>query len=190
MDITDVFYARHRDEWREWLEANHRTAREIWLQTYHVKSGKERVPYDDAVEEALCFGWIDGLAKNYDHESAVQRYTPRRAKTFLSELNRQRIFKMIRLGKMTQAGLDPIAHLLGREDDPLVIPDDMLARLQSDPVVWDNFQQFPLIYQKIRIGFVMESYRTNRAMADQRLAYLIKMTAQNKMYGTMVEMPE
>ena len=153
MDITDVFYARHRDEWREWLEANHRTAREIWLQTYHVKSGKERVPYDDAVEEALCFGWIDGLAKNYDHESAVQRYTPRRAKTFLSELNRQRIFKMIRLGKMTQAGLDPIAHLLAT------------SASRAHPDAWDEAARLlePEMQSPDRMtGTIVGGYRLGR----------------------------
>ncbi len=190
MDITEVFYAPHRDIWRNWLEENHRKAPEIWLQTYHLKSGKAIMPYDDAVEEALCFGWIDGLAKKYTHESAVQRYTPRRPKSFLSELNRQRVFKLIKLGKMTPAGLEPIQHLLGDEHAPLHMPDDIRARLQADQQVWENFQQFPLIYQKLRIGFILESYRTNRAMADKRLDYLIRMTAQNKMYGTMIEMPE
>ena len=187
MDITDVFYARNRDEWREWLENNHLRAPEIWLQTYHLKSGKEVMPYSHAVEEALCFGWIDGITKKYDHESAVQRYTPRRPKSFLSELNRQRIFKLIKLGKMTPVGLAPIQHLLGDEHAALDMPPEILARLQADPQVWENFQQFPLIYQKLRIGFVLESYRTNREMTEKRLDYLIKMTAKNKRYGTELD---
>ena len=133
MEITQVFCPPTREAWRLWLEANHRTATEIWLQTHSIKSGNPRVPYDDAVEEALCFGWIDGITKKYDDTSSVQRYTPRRPKSNLSELNRQRIFKLIRQGKMTEAGLAPIRHLLGSEDDPLVIPDDVVTVFQNNP---------------------------------------------------------
>ncbi|MBK8555779.1 MAG: YdeI/OmpD-associated family protein [Lewinellaceae bacterium] len=189
MEITTVYYAPDRGDWRAWLEKNHQSAPEIWLQTYHKASPKPSMPYNDAVEEALCFGWIDGLAKKYDHESSVQRFTPRRPKSFLSELNRQRIFKLQKLWKMTAAGLAPIQHLLGSPDDPLLIPDEILQQLQADVEVWTNFQAFPMVYQKIRIGFVLESYRTNPEAADKRLAYLIKMTRKNKMYGTMVDIP-
>jgi uncharacterized protein YdeI (YjbR/CyaY-like superfamily) len=182
MEITSVFHAPSRAEWRAWLEANHQSAAEIWLQSYHKKSGVSSVPYDDAVEEALCFGWIDGIAKSYDERSAVQRYTPRRKKSFLSELNRQRAFKMIRKGLMTEAGLAPIQHMLGREDDPLQLPEAIQQALQSDPQVWEHFQQFPLPYQKLRIGFILENAR----MTEQRLAYFLKMTRQGKRYGTIV----
>lgn len=188
MEISQVFHTANRNEWRSWLEENHKTAADIWLRTYHKASGKPIMPYDDAVEEALCFGWIDGLAKKYDHESAVQRFSPRRAKSFLSELNRQRIFKLIQLGKMTDAGLEPVRHMLGNPDDPLLIPEEILKQLQSEKEVWANFQAFPITYQKIRIGFILEASRGNSDMAARRLEYLIKMTRQNKMYGTLVHL--
>ncbi len=187
MDITHVFCPPDRASWRAWLEANHQTAAEVWLQTHHTKSGKPRVAYDDAVEEALCFGWIDGITKKYDDTSSVQRYTPRRPKSNLSELNRQRIFKLLRLGKMTEAGLAPIRHLLGSEDDPLVIPDDVLEIFQSNAVAWDTFQAFPLNYQKLRMGFVLECRKNNPALSNQRLDNLIKMSEKGKMFGTVVE---
>lgn len=183
MEITEIFHAPDRAAWRAWLEANHQSKKEIWLRNFHKKSGVPNISYDEAVEEALCFGWIDGIAKSFDENSAVQRYTPRRAKSFLSELNRQRIFKMIRKGQMTEAGMAPIRHLLGNENDPLVMPDDLLQTLQSDPQLWANFQQFPLNYQKLRIGFILE----NSKVREQRLAYFVKMTLAGKRYGTIVE---
>ena len=184
MEITTVIYARNREEWRAWLENNHVEKTEIWLQTYHKASGKEIMPYDDAVEEALCFGWIDGITKKYDHESSVQRYTPRRKKSFLSELNRQRIFKLIRQGKMTPSGLAPIEHLLGDENAPLVIPDDVLSALREDPTVWQTFDAFPITYKKTRIGFIQET--RDPEVRQKRLNYLIRMTKKGKMYGTIV----
>jgi uncharacterized protein YdeI (YjbR/CyaY-like superfamily) len=186
MEITTVFYARNRDEWRQWLMEFSETANEIWLQTRHKKTGVDSVLYNHAVEEALCFGWIDGIAKSYGATSSVQRYTPRRPKSFLSELNRQRIFKLIREGKMTPNGLAPIARLLGEENAPLVIPDDVLLQFSENEVAWQNFQEFPVNYQKLRIGFVLECRKNNLAESNKRLANLIKMSALGKMYGTMV----
>ncbi|MFK7972689.1 MAG: YdeI family protein, partial [Bacteroidia bacterium] len=176
-----------RQEWRDWLIENHESDGAIWLRTPHKASGLERVPYDDVVEEALCFGWVDGLAKKYDDVSAVQRFTPRRKRTFLSELNRQRMFKMMRLGLMTDAGIAPVADQLGSPDDPLVIPEDILVQIQSDEEAWDNWQKSPLIYRKIRIGYVMECRKSRPEDSQKRLNNLIKKTADNKMFGTMVE---
>jgi uncharacterized protein YdeI (YjbR/CyaY-like superfamily) len=184
MEIGLVFYPHTREEWRAWLEENHQSAPDIWLQTPHVKSGKPRIDYDSAVEEALCFGWIDGITKKYTIDSAVQRYTPRRPKSFLSELNRQRIFNLIREEKMTDAGIAPIQHLLGEEHAPLVIPQDIEVALRADVEVWKNFQSYPVVYQKVRIGFIGESLDQETSM--KRLEYLIKMTKKNKMYGTVV----
>lgn len=187
MDITTVIYPQSRAEWRLWLEANHRIETEIWLRTPHKASGLPRIPYDDCVEEALCFGWVDGLTKKYDDVSAVQRYTPRRKRTFLSELNRQRMYKLIKLELMTEAGLAPVRDQLGSPDDPLVIPEDVALRFQADEIAWENFQKFPILYQKIRIGYVMECRKSRPADSDKRLDHLIKKSADNKMFGTMVE---
>lgn len=190
MEIGTVIHPHSRQEWRDWLEENHTTETEIWLRTPHKASGLDRVPYDDCVEEALCFGWVDGLTKKYDDVSAVQRYTPRRKRTFLSELNRQRMYKLIKLGLMTDAGIAPVKDQLGSPDDPLVIPDDILTQLQADETAWKNWQQFPLIYRKIRIGYVLECRKSRPADSQKRLDNLIKKTGDNKMYGTMVNMPE
>ena len=93
----------------------------------------------------------------------------------------------MRQGKMTQAGLAPIRHLLGSEDDPLVMPDDVAAVFQANAKAWENFNQFSLGYQKLRIGFVMDIRKANLAISNQRLEYLIKMSEKGKMFGTVVE---
>lgn len=186
MDITEVFYPSHRGEWRSWLETNHRIKSEVWLRTFRKASGKPSITYDDLVEECLCFGWIDGVVKKYDEESAVQRITPRRKKTFLSELNRQRVWKLQRLGLMTPAGIAPIEDQIGHPDDPLHIPGWILEQLQADQQVWENFENFPHHYKRLRIGWIAEvRAESRRPEAQKRLDYLIKMTARGKMYGTM-----
>lgn len=185
MDITETFYPQHRAEWRTWLETHHRTKTEVWLQTFRKASGKPSIPYSDMVEECLCFGWIDGAVKKYDEDSMVQRITPRRKKTFLSELNRQRIWKLQKNGLMTPAGIEPIRDQIGSPDDPWEIPAWVEAQLRADLTIWEKFQQFPPLYQRLKIGWIAEIRGdSRRAEAQKRLDYLIKMTGQGKMYGT------
>lgn len=184
MKITEVFYPTVRREWRDWLATHHQTKTEVWLRRFRKATGKPSISYDDLVEECLCFGWIDGLVKKYDVESNVQRITPRRKKSFLSELNRQRVWKLQRLGLMTPAGLAPIEDQIGSPDDLLEIPDWVLEQLQEEEEVWENFQQFSHFYKRLKIGWIEEPGRSRRAEAQKRLNYLIKMTRQGKQYGT------
>lgn len=186
MEITEVFYPQSRKEWRAWLETHHKTKTEVWLQTFRKASGRPSIAYDDMVEECLCFGWIDGSVKKYDEDSMVQRITPRRKKTYLSELNRQRVWKLQRQGLITQAGLDPIADQIGSPEERLYFPEWALEQLQADTQVWETFQQFPPNYQRLKIGWIAEfKGESRRAEAQKRLDYLIKMTRQGKMYGTI-----
>ena len=187
MEITEVFYPINRQEWRDWLIENHQTKTEIWLQRYKKATGRPCITYHELVEECLCFGWIDGLVKKYDAESNVQRITPRRKKSFLSELNRQRVWKLQRLDLITPAGLPPIESQIGSPDDPLEIPAWIEEQLQLDPEVWQKFQGFSHFYKRLKIGWIKECGTTPRRMpeAQKRLNYLIKMTAQGKRYGTI-----
>jgi uncharacterized protein YdeI (YjbR/CyaY-like superfamily) len=189
MEITEVFYPTKRSEWRQWLEANHQSKIEIWLRLCNKASGLPTINYDDLVEECLCFGWIDGIVKKYDADSRVQRISPRRKKkTFLSELNRQRVWKLQRLGLMTAAGIEPIRDQIGAPDDPFEIPDWIQEQLQADPNIWEIFQSFPYFYKRLKIGWIAEIRGDSRRVeAQKRLNYLLKMTAQEKMYGTRPE---
>ncbi len=104
MQITNPKHFKNRDELRKWLEKNHATKSELWLLFYKVKTGKKSVRYPEAVEEALCFGWIDGILKRIDDEKHAQRFTPRNPKSIWSKVNKERAKRMIDAGKMTDAG--------------------------------------------------------------------------------------
>ncbi|MEM8952693.1 MAG: YdeI/OmpD-associated family protein [Verrucomicrobiota bacterium] len=185
MEIGEVFCPKTRPEWRRWLENHHEAKSEVWLRRFRKETGQPCISYDELVEECLCFGWIDGVVKKLDADSTVQRITPRRKKgSYLSELNRQRIWKLQKLGLMTKAGLTPIAQQIGSPDDPFDIPDWILEQLKADPLVWKNFQAFPRFYQRLKIGWTAEPSKSRRPIAQKRLDHLIKMTAQNKRYGT------
>src|SRR6266498_5711606 len=102
------FYAKDRKAWRNWLEKNHSKSPGIWLIYYKKSTGKTRLEYSDAVEEALCFGWIDSTSRPIDDEKYMQRFTPRKPKSGWSGLNKKRIQRMIEQGLMTSAGFEKI----------------------------------------------------------------------------------
>lgn len=104
MEIGETLYVTTREEFREWLEQNHRSKREIWLIRYKKATRKPSLNYVESVEEAICFGWIDNLEKSMDAERYVLRFSPRRAKSNWTETNKERAVKMISEGKMTEAG--------------------------------------------------------------------------------------
>lgn len=181
MEITKTLYVTERGEWRRWLKDNDRHEPEIWLVFYRKDSGKPRLAYTDAVEEAICFGWIDGIEKKIDKDGSAQRFTPRRAKSHWSELNKERARQMIERGLMTRAGLARLGNVL---ETDFQIPADILNMLQVDRQTWRNFELFPKSYQRIRIGYI-EEVRRQPAEFRKRLAHFLKRTAQNKKLGTI-----
>jgi uncharacterized protein YdeI (YjbR/CyaY-like superfamily) len=181
MEITKTLHVTTREEWRQWLAANHAVEKEIWLVSYTAKSGKPAIPYLAAVEEALCFGWIDGIAKKMDAERTAQRFTPRRPKSNWTELNKERMRRLIASGKMTPAGLAVAPDL---SPEAFTIAPDILTALQADAQTWANFQEFPALYQRVRIGYI-EEVRRQPAVFQQRLTNFLKKTRANKMYGSL-----
>jgi uncharacterized protein YdeI (YjbR/CyaY-like superfamily) len=177
--VGKTLYVRTRIEWRRWLAENHQTASEIWLIYYKKVSGKPRIPYNDAVDEALCFGWIDSILKPIDARKYAQRYSPRKKTSKLSDMNRERVRRLIKAGRMTKAGLAAIEHT---SRGSAKLPPDIVKRLQEDPTIWKNFQRFPASYKRIRIGWIAAA-RHRREVFEQRLRYFLKMTAQNKRFG-------
>ena len=179
MKIGKTVYVKNRQEWRRWLAKHGKTAREIWLIYYKKGSGKPRIPYNDAVDEALCFGWIDSTLKPIDERKYAQRFSPRKQTSKLSDMNRERVRRLIKTGRMTKAGLAAIEHT-GKGSQQL--PVDILNRLRQDPVTWKNFQKFPASYKRIRVGWI-HAARHRKDAFEQRLRYFLKMTAQNKRFG-------
>src|SRR6059058_4752700 len=108
MEIGTTLYVKDRRQWRSWLARHHQTAPEIWLIYYKKHTGQPRIPYNDAVEEALCYGWIDSIVQRVDDARTVQRFSPRRPKSFLSETNKERVRRLLKAKKMTRVGLEKI----------------------------------------------------------------------------------
>ena len=179
MEITQKLEVAERAEWRQWLIDHHATASEIWLVSYDTASGRPRIPYLDTVEEALCFGWIDGIAKRLDAQRTAQRFTPRRPKSNWTELNKERARRLIANGLMTEAGQAKLPDL---SPEAFRISADIVAALQADPLVWENFQRFPALYQRIRISYIEET-RKQPQVFQQRLDNFLYKTRQNKMFG-------
>lgn len=146
----ETYYAKDRREWRAWLEQNHATAPGVWLIYYKKESGKPRVAYDEAVEEALCFGWVDSRPNAIDDERYMQLFSPRKAKSPWSKLNKQRVEKLIAQGLMTAAGLAKVKT--AKQDgtwnswdavEELTVPDDLNAALAANKAAEQNFSAFP-----------------------------------------------
>src|SRR6476620_5984505 len=135
-----IFHAERRDQWRAWLEANHASARGVWLCSWRRQTGRPVCPYPEAVEEAICFGWIDSTNTILDEERGLQLFTPRRPKSSWTRLNRERAADMEARGLMTAAGRGAIAAakstgwwtILDQVED-LEEPSDLQAALDLDP---------------------------------------------------------
>jgi uncharacterized protein YdeI (YjbR/CyaY-like superfamily) len=193
LEITQTLYVKNRKEWRSWLEKNHDKAKEIWLIYYNKKSAKERISYNDAVDVALCFGWIDSTVKPVDNECSAQRFSRRRKNSQLSELNKERVRRLIKSEEMTQAGLDSLSkHFESNQPEDgnnltlreFFLPEDILDILKEDPMVWENFQKFDDTYKKIRLAYI-DGARHRPEEFQKRLRFFIKMTAKNKRFGML-----
>lgn len=184
MKIGKTKYFTLRKDWRAWLSINHKTETEIWLIYYNKHTGKPKMSYNDSVEEALCYGWIDSTIKKIDKDSFAQRYTPRRKNSRLSELNKERIRILIKQRKMTKAGLEAVKNFIGdiNDNSEMKIQKDLLKVLKANKTTWENFNNFSENYRKVRIGWI-ESARSRPEIFEQRLRYFLKMTSKNKMYG-------
>ncbi len=182
MQITQTLYVTQRSEWRQWLTENHATAKEIWLVSYSKASGNSSLEYLHAVEEALCFGWIDGIKKKLDDTRTAQRFTPRLPKGNWTELNKERARRLIASGQMTETGRAKLPDLTL---NAFRVADDILAALQKDPQTWENFQAFPEIYQRIRIGSI-EEVREQPEIFKKRLDNFLDRTRQNKVFGVLL----
>ena len=104
MKITQTFNAPDRAAWREWLAKHGATESEIWLVYYKAGTGKPTISYEDSLEEALCFGWVDSIIQKIDEEKYARKFTPRKAGSKWFELNKHLVAKLVREGRMTEAG--------------------------------------------------------------------------------------
>jgi uncharacterized protein YdeI (YjbR/CyaY-like superfamily) len=174
-----TLYVTDRKKWRAWLRQHYKTEKEIWLVYYKKGSGKPRIEYNDAVEEALCFGWIDSIVRTIDEKKFAQRFSPRKPKSLYSPANKERLRSLLKKKKVIKAVRDSLPD---RGEEKLVIPRDILAEIKLNKKAWKHFQKFSAAYKRIRIGFI-DGARKRPAEFKKRLAYFIKMTEQNKQFG-------
>ena len=177
MEIKAKLKVSCRAEWRSWLIANHATETEIWIVS-DDSSKQPSIPYLDSVEEAICFGWIDGIAKRVLSFGKAQRFTPRRARSNWTELNRERARRLIRLGLMTDAGKRKLPDLM----NPFEIPCDILAAIKAESDAWTNYTELPELYIRVRIGYI-EEMRKQPEEFNRRLQNFISKTAAGKLFG-------
>ncbi len=178
-EFSNLVEAKDRAEWRRWLKKNHKTATEAWLVYYKKSSGRERIAYNDAVEEALCFGWIDSNVRSIDEQRFAQRFSPRKPKSPYSPANQERLRRLIAEGKVQKSVLAGIGEL---PEPRLVVADDILQAIKADKNAWAYYRKLSPEYKRIRIGFI-EGARNRPAEFQKRLRYFIKMTAQAKQFG-------
>ena len=174
-----LLYVTTTEAWRDWLQNNYRTAEEIWLVFYKKHAQVPSLLYNDAVEEALCFGWIDSIMRPLDSQRHAQRFSPRRPKSSYSQANIERLRHLVSQGKVMPEVLETVKHVL---DQPFEIAADILAAIRANPQAWDNFQAFSPPYVRIRIAFI-EGARKRPEEFQKRLKYFIAMSAKNKLFG-------
>jgi uncharacterized protein YdeI (YjbR/CyaY-like superfamily) len=183
MEIAETLYVATRDEWRAWLEANFETADEIWLVSYLAAIGQPSVTYNDAVEEALCFGWIDGIRKKLDEERHAQRFTPRRPGSPYSQTNKERFARLRAAGKVHPSVLERVRDV--RPED-FEIPDDIVAALKAEPGAWEFFSATSPSYQRIRAAYA-DHGRPRPGEFEKRLANLVEKSSAGKQFGYGIE---
>lgn len=186
MQITNPKHFKSRSEFRKWLEKNHAKKTELWILFYKVHTKKKSLRYAEAVEESLCFGWIDGIVKRIDDEKHAQRYTPRNPKSIWSKVNKERAKRMIDTGKMTDAGLVKIkkakesgwwknAYTTTQRDYDM--SDEMKRVLISDKKAWTNFQNFGKSYQNTYIFYV--NYAKREETKKKRIQLILERAKKN-----------
>jgi len=178
-------YFADRKKWREWLEKNHKTCEEVWLRYYKKPSGKPRIPYSDAVEEALCFGWIDGKIKRIDENYYIQRFTPRRPGSRWSKYNIDRIKKLSEAGLMKPAGLKAFKEALDkpelvyddRRDGNPSEPEDLMNALKKNKTALKNFLNFTQSSRRMFIDWLNSAKKQETRI--RRIEKIVQLSEKN-----------
>ncbi len=182
-------YVTNRDEWRSWLEEHYADVKVIWLLFYKGPAGRNNIPYEDAVEEAVCFGWIDSLIKKLDEERYTRKFTPRTGTAVWSASNKARVEKMVREGRMTEAGQRVIdeAKRNGSWDrvpagrQPWEMPPEFEAALAANQAARANFEKLAPSHRKQYIGWIATA-RQSETRA-RRSAEAVGLLARNEKLG-------
>lgn len=178
MEIDKLLTFKKREELREWLLANSTTEKYCWV-IVTIKPKLDTLLYLDVVEEALCFGWIDGVKKKLSETQTAQRLSPRAKKSPWTELNKERVRRLEKLGLMTDEGRKILPSDFHQ---PFKIDSVIEEKLKEDQQIYENFMAFPDLYRRIRIDTI-QTNKKDAALFESRLAKLIEQTKANKQYG-------
>jgi uncharacterized protein YdeI (YjbR/CyaY-like superfamily) len=166
-----------RTEWRNWLQQNFNIESEVWLVYAKKSTGKQRIQYNDAVEEALCFGWIDSTNKTLDKNHTIQRFTPRQAKSGYSQPNIERLKWLAEKNLIHKSFLKTVQEIIS---EVYVFPLDILDEIKKNKTAWKNYKDFYDSYKRIRISYI-DSARKRPEEFAKRLINFIQKTQDNKL---------
>ena len=170
-------YFTNRDDWRKWLEENYTTQDEIWLAYPKKATGKPRILYNDAVEEALCFGWIDSTVKSLNTEITLQRFCKRRKGSGYSQANKERLKWLMEHGLIHQSMVNAVEAVLV---EAYVFPPDIIEHLKADQTVWAHYNKMSAAYRRIRIAYI-DSARKRPEEFEKRLNNFVMKTKANQL---------
>lgn len=178
-DHSKFLYVADREKWRQWLRENFDKEKEIWLVYPNKSSGKPRLAYNDAVEEALCYGWIDSTVHSVDVHHSAQRFTPRNPKSGYSQANKERLRWLFQQGRLHPSIENAVKDILAED---YVFPQDIIEAIRKDDAARKNYDRFSEPYKRIRIAYI-DSSRKRPDEFKKRLNNFIRATGQNKMIG-------
>ena len=173
----NIFYTSERGVWRKWLAEHFETESEIWFVFPMKESGDKALPYNDAVEEALCFGWIDSTIKHIDPTHRAQRFTPRKKGSPYSRPNIERLIWLERQGLLHPHIRDSVLSLIRT---PYIFPTDILDAIKADGVAWENYKKLSEPYKRIRVAYI-DAARKRPNEFKKRLESFIKKTRAGKL---------
>jgi uncharacterized protein YdeI (YjbR/CyaY-like superfamily) len=186
----DVTYFETPEELRAWLEAHHDTATELWVGFYKKATGRPSITYPQALDEALCYGWIDGVRKSVDAESYTTRFTPRRRGSNWSAVNIRRVGELTALGRMRPPGLrafevrdESKTSPYSSENAPVDFDADTAEQFRAQGAAWDFFIAQPPGYRRTATWWVMSAKREDTRR--KRLATLIEDSANGRRLGLL-----
>ncbi|WP_240418994.1 YdeI/OmpD-associated family protein [Paenibacillus periandrae] len=178
MEMDNLIPVKSREAFRFWLQENSKTEKSCWV-LVSMTPKSDTLFYLDAVEEALCFGWIDGVRKKKSESELAQRLSPRSKKSSWTELNKERVRRLEKLGLMTDAGRKVLPDM---DYDSFRIDPVIEQRLKEEKQVYENFKIFPDVYKRVRIDTI-QSIKNQPELFESRLDKFIANTRENKMYG-------
>ncbi|MDH4195898.1 MAG: YdeI/OmpD-associated family protein [Candidatus Aminicenantes bacterium] len=185
MTIGETFYAKDRKTWRAWLAKHQADRKEIWLVFYKKHTGHPSVTYEEAVQEAICFGWIDSILQKMDEERYAQKFTPRGAKTKWSATNVRRAEKMIKTGRMTEAGLAKYRGAKPYESPTAkaapTLPAELMGVLQANGRACENFFKLAPSARRLYVGWILEGKKEETRL--RRLREAIDLLAAGRKLG-------